>query len=297
MRERRLREHVAMTTPVRRLWQLIEPYHAITYFNPECDAAYEQIGLRGFWRGYFAGRAAPLGPVGPGLVTACFFGFEPGFVARAIPSIWSIVTPETAIQARMTGADHALHRLLGSEVSGPAVAEAADLARRAIDGAPTGGRPMFAANAELDWPADDAHLMLWHAATLVREHRGDGHVAALTAAGLHPCEAHLSQVAASGAGIETIQPYRGWGDDDWAMSVDRLRARGWLDGNGELTAEGRTGREAIEDTTDRLATEPLDRLGAERTARLIELLGPIENALARNDAIRYPNPIGVPRPD
>ena len=138
--------------------------------------------------------------------------------------------------------------------------------------------------------------MLWHAATLVREHRGDGHVAALTDAGLHPCEAHISQVAASGAGIETIQPYRGWGDDDWEMGTERLRARGWLDPDGQLTAGGRAGRNAIEAATDRLAAEPLDHLGADDTARLIELLGPIENELARNDAIRYPNPIGVTRP-
>ena len=285
-----------MTSPIRRLWQLIEPYHAVTYFNSESDDAYAAIGLRGFWRGYFAGRAAPLGPVGPGVVTACFFGFEPAFVARALPSIWSITTPETAIATRLIGADRALRRLLSGTISGPGVAEAADLARRAIEGARTEGRPLFAANADLDWPAGDPHVTLWHAATLIREHRGDGHVVALTAAGLDPCEAHISQVVASGAGLASIQPYRGWSDDDWAAGVERLHERGWLDSDGQLTAAGRAGREAIEDLTDRLAAEPLDRLGAERTARLFELLAPIENELARNDAIRYPNPIGVTRP-
>jgi hypothetical protein len=275
---------------------LIEPYHAVTYFNPESDDAYAEIGLRGFWRGYFAGRAAPLGPVGPGVVTASFFGFEPGFVARALPSIWSIVTPKAAIEARMRGADRALRRLLGTEISSPALAEAAALARRATDGARSHGRPLFAANAELDWPSDP-HLVLWHAATLIREHRGDGHVAALSVAGLHPCEAHVSQVAASGAGLETIQPYRGWADADWAMGVEQLRSRGWLDDDdGHLTPQGRAGRDEIEATTNRLAMGPLERLGTEGTAHLLALLAPIADRLVRTDAIRYPNPIGVPLP-
>src|SRR5205823_1452504 len=162
--------------------------------------------------------------------------------------------------------DRALRRLLGRRISSPELTEAGQLARRAIEGVSPQGRPLFAANAELDWP-DDPHLALWHGATLIREHRGDGHVDALTAAGMHPCESHVSQVAARGAGLASIQPYRGWGDDDWAMGVERLRARGWLSTDNTLTTEGRAGRDAIEATTDRLATEPLDRLGAEGTAR------------------------------
>lgn len=287
---------VSVTSPVRRLWQLAEPYHALTYFAPEAQQAYEDAGLRGFWRGYFAGRAAPLGAVGPGVVTACFYGFHPDFVSRALPSIWSMATPEAALAARLAGIDAALRRVFGTDLSGPAFAEAADLARQGLEESRTAGRPLFAANLELEWPPEP-HLALWQATTLVREHRGDGHVAALGVAGFDPCEAHVTQAAASGASPETIQPYRGWSDDDWAAATDRLRARGWLDRDGTLTGEGRSWRDRVEHDTDRLAAEPAERLGEERTARLLELLAPLTARLARTGEIPYPNPIGVPAPD
>ncbi|HEX4492743.1 MAG TPA: hypothetical protein VH914_16160 [Acidimicrobiia bacterium] len=284
-----------MASDARRLWQLIEPYHAITYFAPECADAFTQIGLRGFWRGYFAGRAAPFGAVGPGPITAAFFGFEPAFVERALPAIWQTVTPATAIGARRRGADRALGRLLPDALDSQDLAAAADLARRAITGVAAAGRSVFGANTQLDWP-DAPHLVLWHAATLIREHRGDGHVAALVAAGIDPCEAHMLQVTASGAGLETIAPYRGWSDDDWAAAAQRLRERGWLDATGALTDTGMRAHDDIEATTDALAREPLDRLGTRAAARLLELLLPIARELSRQDAIRWPNPIGVPRP-
>lgn len=280
-----------MTHPARRLWQLYEPYHAVTYFAPESQAAFEAVGLRGFWRGYFAGRAGPLGPVGADVVTAIFYGFDPAFVARALPAIWTLASREDALQARLAGADAALRRLLGDELDSPAIAEAVLLARRAIESCESAGRPLFAANAELDWPVAP-HLQLWHAATLLREHRGDGHVVALAAGGLDPCEAHVAQIAASGAPTDSIQPYRGWSEDDWGAAVDRLRARGWLDGD-RLTERGREGRDAVEDATDRLAQEPVDRLGTDGYARLFELLSPVVAALARTGTVPYPNPIGV----
>jgi hypothetical protein len=278
------------------LWQLAEPYHALTYFAPEAHQAFEDAGLRGFWRGYFAGRAAPLGPVGPGVVTACFYGFHPDFVARALPSIWSMASPETALAARLAGVDAAIRRVFGDASADPARAEAAQLARGALEGSAVAGRPVFAANLELDWPAEP-HLALWHACTLVREHRGDGHVAALSAAGIDPCEAHVSQIAASGAPPETIQPYRGWSDDDWAAAADRLRERGWLDRDGRLTEAGRSWHDQIEHDTDRLAAEPLQRLGEKRAARLLELLAPLTARLVQTGEIPYPNPIGVPPPE
>jgi hypothetical protein len=278
------------------LWQLAEPYHALTYFAPEAHQAFEDAGLRGFWRGYFAGRAAPLGPVGPGVVTACFYGFHPDFVARALPSIWSMASPETALAARLAGVDAAIRRVFGDASADPARAEAAQLARGALEGSAVAGRPVFAANLELDWPTKP-HLALWHACTLVREHRGDGHVAALSAAGIDPCEAHVSQIAASGAPPETIQPYRGWSDDDWAAAADRLRERGWLDRDGRLTEAGRSWRDQIEHDTDRLAAEPLQRLGEKRAARLLELLAPLTARLVQTGEIPYPNPIGVPPPE
>jgi hypothetical protein len=285
-----------MTATARRLWQLLEPYHALTYFAPEAHQAFEDIGLRGFWRGYFASRAAPLGPVGAAPVTAIFFGFHPAFVARALPSVWSMASPEAAIDARLAGADRAVRRILGDDLETARFAEVAELASRAVEGCSAAGRPLFAANVEVEWPRDP-HLALWHAATLLREHRGDGHVAALCSAGLDPCEAHVSQVAASGASPETIKPYRGWSDDDWTAATERLRNRGWLDGRGHLSAHGRAARQEVEDITDRLAADPIEHLGTELTELLLDLVAPITARIVEAGSIPYPNPIGVPAPE
>jgi hypothetical protein len=279
----------------RRIWTFAEPIHAVTYYAAESRQAYEEIGLRGFWRGYFAGRAAPLGPVGPGVVTACFYGFHPSFVARAVPEVWSLADPAVALDARLTGVDRGLRRLIGPDLDPPAMTAAANLIRDAVEACSVSGRPLFAANRELAWP-HEAHLALWHATTLLREHRGDGHVVALSSVGLDGCEAHVTQVIANGAPAESIQPYRGWSDDDWAAAVDRLRDRGWLDGEGRLTSPGRARREQVEDLTDKLAAEPIEHLGMERTARLVELLAPFTSSLV-DRMIPYPNAIGVPRPD
>jgi hypothetical protein len=210
--------------------------------------------------------------------------------------VWSRASPGAALGARLEGVDQVVRRIFGDNLGALAFAEAAALVAHAMEQCSSAGRPMFAANAELEWPLDP-HLRLWHAATLLREHRGDGHVVALTAAGIDPCEAHVTQVAASGASPETIQPHRGWSDDDWVAATERLRSRGWLDGDGQLSAEGRAGRRQIEDTTDRLATEPVDRLGPERTELLFELLAPVASRLVEAGAIPYPNPVGVPAPE
>ncbi|KAA0234592.1 MAG: hypothetical protein JJLCMIEE_03061 [Acidimicrobiales bacterium] len=283
-----------MISRARLVWSLVEPYHALTYFAPEAHQAFEAIGLRGFWRGYFAGRAAPLGEVGPGVVTACFFGFHPDFVARALPAIWSTATPDEALRARLTGVDLALRRLFAEDLDGTAFAGAAALGRQAITNSSPGGRPIYAANARLPWP-EEPHLALWHFATLLREHRGDGHVAALTVAGVGPCEAHVCRIAHSGLAPETIKPYRGWNDQDWIAATDRLRERGWLEGGG-LSAQGREIWLGIEGETDRLAEEPLARLGPDGLAELMRLLGPATSRLVEAGAVPYPNPMGVPPP-
>lgn len=279
----------------RALWALFEPYHALTYFAPEARQAFEDLGLRGFWRGYFAGRAAPLGPVGAGVVTACFYGFHPAFVARALPAIWSTAGPDAGIAARLTGIDRAVHRLYPDALGSPVFAETAQLLRHSLEACPGAGRPLFSANRDLEWP-DEPHLALWHATTLAREHRGDGHVAALTANGVGPCEAHVLRLAADGSPLETIQPYRGWSADDWATSVGQLRDREWLDTKGNLTVAGRAVREEVEAATDRLASEPLGHLSDADRERLVAGLRVVTGRLVDAGEIPYPNPIGVPQP-
>jgi hypothetical protein len=282
-----------MTTPTARyLWQLLEPYHALTYFAPESHRAYEEVGLRGFWRGYFAGRAAPLGPVGAGVVTACFYGFHPDFVARAVPAVWSMISPSAAVECRLAGAQTAIGRILAGDDPAP-LAAAAEVLRPAVERCTAAGRVLFAANRELAWP-DRHELALWHAATIVREHRGDGHVAALVAAGIGPCEAHVLRLAADGSPPESIRPYRGWDDDDWAAANERLRVRGWLDEQGHATGRGRDAHAEVEARTDEVAGELARHVRDEDLSQLAAVLAPLVRRIATTGSVPYPNPIGVP---
>jgi hypothetical protein len=175
------------------------------------------------------------------------------------------------------------------------LSEAAALARAAAMEADVPGRPLYAANAELAWP-DEPHMVLWQATTCLREHRGDGHVAALMAAGVDGCQAHLTLAGTGRVSRDVLQPNRGWTDDDWKTAADQLIARGWLDWQHQLTDEGRGARAAIEDCTDRLAETPWSRLGERRAERLAELLRPIARGVVSAGGVPVPNPIGVPEP-
>lgn len=276
-----------MDSVPRTMWTLFEPIHAVTYFAPQARAAFEAANLRGFWRGYFAGRAAPLGAVGAAPVRALFFGFAPGMVARALPDVWSRATPERSLHARLDGARAALGAILGDADA----AAAAALLREAATGVPTGGRALGAANAALPWPDDDLGV-LWQAATVLREHRGDGHVAALLVAGFDGAETPAWRAAVD-SGRDYLQPARGWTDEEWTAAVDRLRGRGLLGDDGSATPEAVALRDSIEATTDRLAAEPWTRLGPERTEELRAALYPL--AKAARASLPPDNPIGLPQ--
>ncbi|MER6139720.1 hypothetical protein ABT174_06650 [Streptomyces sparsogenes] len=274
----------------RAMWPLFEPIHAVTYFAPEALAAYEDAGLRGFWRGYFAGRAAPLGPVGPEPVVAAFFGFAPAMVARALPAVWALAAPERALELRRAGATAALSRLLaGYEHEVERAAEALAPLAAGLDHA---GRVLAAANSSAAFPTHPAGR-LWHAATLLREHRGDGHVAALVAAGLDGCET-LALRAAVDLPRAELQPYRGWTDEEWEAAERRLLERDLVAPDGSATDAGRDLLRTVEAATDRAAERPWRTLGPEEVARLAGLLRPL--AAACNTALRFPNPMGLPKP-
>jgi hypothetical protein len=284
-----------VTDAARRLWTRAEVLHALTYFAPEAHAAFEAAGLRGFWRGYFAGRAASLGPVPAPVVTATFFGFRPEFVERAIPSIWSLLSPADAVAARVAGVDAALSRIgIGTDAVMPGANTTVAAVRRAVEAAPTAGRPLYAANVALEWPGDE-RLALWHGATLLREHRGDGHVAALVAADLDPCGAHVLRIAADDVPLDSIQPYRGWTDDDWADAASRLAGRGLLDDDGRTTAAGARLRAEIEAITERAADDLVRRI--DDVESVIATFDGLAARVTAAGEIPYPNPIGVPAPD
>jgi hypothetical protein len=285
-----------MTSPAtaRRLWALGEPFHALTYFADECRSAAEAAGLTGFWSTYFATRAAPLGPVGPEVVTATFYNFAPAFVARRVPAVWQAVPPGRALAARLAGVDAAVRRVLGEEWPA-AVTEAAGLAGVAAAAVDLPGRPLAAANAGLPVP-DEPHLALWQSLTTLREHRGDGHNAALLQREIGGVGAHVLATAAGRTEKEWLMRARGWDADPWDAAADDLAARGWLAG-AELTAEGAAIVAAVEADTDRLALGPWRELGDPGCDRLAELLVPLRRAVLAAGLWPERNPIGVADPN
>ncbi len=252
----------------------------MAYFAPEMEQHLTAAGLRPGRMSYFAGRSAPMGEVGPGVVTAAFYNFNPAMVARSIPAAWSLADPATLIAARFASVDAALRRMLGdAAVDSPEVAEAAGLARRAAEACRPQGRPLAAAHLDLQWPTAP-HLVLWHAVTILREHRGDGHVALLLAAGFDGLDALVSHTA-SGRGFvpEFAMKSRGWSPEQWDAAALGLQERGILDADGTLTDEGTVVRKQLEDDTDRLGDGPWAHLGPEGAARLGELGGAVVRSL------------------
>jgi hypothetical protein len=282
--------------PSRIAWKMLEPYHAMIYFVPEAREAFTAAGLKGYWMGYFASRAAPLGAASPELITATFYNFHPRMVRKAIPDAWRFSNPEKIIATRLGAADSALRRLLGEELIASAeIAEAAKLAQQALEGCNLAGRALFAGYCGLEWP-NDPHLILWHAATLLREYRGDGHVAALMTSGVDGCEAHLTLIGDGVASRETLQPSRGWNDEEWEAAHARLMDRGLLDETGKLTPAGKQVRQQVEDLTDRLAFAPWQHLGETGYNRLLQLMYPISGRIIEQKGIPVPNPMGVEWP-
>jgi hypothetical protein len=283
----------------RRMWKALEPFHSITYFSPETRKATDALGLKGGWMSYFGCRAAPLGAVGPELVAAVFYNFHPAMVARSVPDAWSYATPTQLLDARLTAVDHAVRRLFAADTppyqtvwSSGVLDRAAELARRAAELAPVAGRPIAAANAALDWPTEP-HLVLWQATTILRESRGDGHVAALVAAGLSPCQALVTISAAGGPAKEVFQLNRRWSDDEWAAAADDLRDRGLLDASGALTSAGQALRQQVEDTTDTLADQGWRALGDSSTAELHDAVRPLSAVLMAAGLIPADNPMAM----
>ena len=278
---------------VEEIWRRLEACHAIVYFAPEVKPVYTAAGLKGYWMGYFASRSAALGAAQADVVTAVFYTFAPARVGRAIPDAWAFCPPEAVLAARLEVADQALRRLLGDLVTAPSTAEAAALARHAVDPCPRAGRPLFAAHAALPVPAEP-HLALWWAATALREFRGDGHMTALLAAGVDGCEANVI-AAAMGAAPPEQREYRGWTEAEWAAAAGRLRDRGWLAADGTLTAAGRRARDDIEAMTDRLADPMPVALGPADRGRLVECLDPIVRRIMAAEAIPFLNAMALPR--
>jgi hypothetical protein len=273
---------------VARAHRAVEPLHSHLYFAPEHDEHLSAVGLRPGRMAYFAGRAAPMGPVGAGVVTATFYNFSPSLVAHMIPRAWTLASPEQVLAARFDAARASLTRLLGQEAAGsPEVAELAGLLREACSVLTPGGRPLYAGHADLPWP-EEPLLQVWHGASLLREHRGDGHVAALLAAGLGGLEALVTHTVTGRGFTEAgAQATRGWSDEEWTAVAGRLAERGLIDDAG-LTDEGKALRAGIESATDAMSAAPWQHLGPERTGRVMELAKGLARTMVAGGAFDSP---------
>jgi hypothetical protein len=286
-----------MTSPLaRRAHNATNALHSLIYFAPETEERLVAAGLEAGRMCYFAGRSAPMGAVSGGVVAATFYNFHPALVARCIPRAWQLASPAAIVSARFAAADAALTRLLGPEViaSGD-MTTIAGLVREAAGACSAEGRPLYAGHADLDWPSAP-HLVMWHGLSLLREHRGDGHVAALVAAGLSGIDALVTHVA-TGEGFVPgfARASRGWSRPEWDDAVESLVARGLLKGGGApapegsdalaaegsdvfapeglgaLTPAGYALRAHVEQETDQMASPPWQHLGDERTEEVIRI--------------------------
>jgi hypothetical protein len=266
----------AMAPTARRLFELLEPICLVTYFADESNEQLAALGHRTYWDGYFASRAAPLGRVPAQVVHAAFYSFADGEVARHIPSAWETIPPEASLAARERGSAASLRRILGDELADSAgLARAADLTTKAALGAPTEGRMMYAGMRTLPMPSEPV-ARLWHSATMLREHRADGHIAALVGARIGGTEAHLLWALAHG-----IHPAESFGrvqhlpKQRLARVMDGLRERGLVDVDGRITDTGRETMQRIEALTDELAAPPYEALSPAELDELIAELEPI----------------------
>ena len=255
----------------RKLWGRLEAIHVLAYFAPPVLEAQSGLGLGDRMVGYVAGRSAAMGPVGPELVTAAFYGFSPAMIARALPAAWASATPEQVLEAEQRALTDLLHELIGDADE---LLRAAELAREAALLQPVLGRPLAAAWSSVAW-GEQPELVLWQAATRIRESRGDGHVALLVDAQLDGVEAHLTTRGDTPKLRAILGATRGISDAEWDAAAGRLRARGLLDADGALTAEGVALREHLERRTDELAAPAWAAFGAERSESLLAALDPL----------------------
>ncbi len=268
----------------RKTWRTLEPLHGMVYFAPEAADAYARLGIEG-QTGYFASRSAPMGAVGAGTVVAAFFNFKPSLVHESMDGVWDRTTPSAVLEARAEVAGTALRRMLGAAADGEDVRAAADLTRRAALRAceRTEGRPLFGGHADLAWP--DAPLeTLWHAQTLLREYRGDGHIALLVQHGISGIEALVLHEATAELPTALLKRTRGWTDEEWADAARRLSERGWLRPTATaehlaLSEEGAEVRASIEEATDRLAVHAYEAIGEEGCGTLRGLVRPLSRTV------------------
>lgn len=260
-------------TPARRLRDALEPIATQGWWSRAAGGRLDALGVD-FFPGYVWGRAAALGEPAAAVVAATFGVFEPTVIGAVHEAGVAAVPRVGILAARADGAAESI----AAVASAQECAAIADPLLGVLDGVDGLGRPLFSALRALERP-ESAAGRLWRAAELVREHRGDGHLAVLVAAGLGAAEANVLTELWLGFGLGEYSGTRGFGPDALAGAVAELERRGWMSGDG-LTDAGREARAAIEASTDAAEDRLIDAIGpslddliasaAAISARLIE---------------------------
>jgi hypothetical protein len=241
--------------PARRLRDAIEPVamHAVWCARTNQRLA-DDFGLD-FLGGYVWGRASALGEAAAGVVVAAFAVFEPSFLAAVYTDARSRARFDDLVRARDAATAESLRELLGDAE----VAAVTSALRRGIEAADPAGKPLFAGLAGRPWP-DDPYAQLWRACDILREHRGDSHVATCVAAGLDAVEMNVFTEVWLGMPMFSYSATRAWSPEALTAAADRLRARGLLDGD-DLTAAGHQARAEIEERTDAAQQRVVEAIG------------------------------------
>jgi hypothetical protein len=255
---------------------IINLVHRFVYFVPEAAEEYGALGVTGAG-GYFGSRSAPMGAVPDEVIIATFYNFSPLAVTSAMPGVWEAASPESLQAARFRAADRGLRRI-GAELSTEQIAEARGLIDPVVAGLVVAGRPLAAANASVALP-DDPLVALWQQITVVREWRGDVHIAVLVTNEIGPCECLVMQVGTGRFPLRLAQLTRRWDETQWAAAVGSLAERGWAEADGTITPAGKEERDRLEAETDRLCAPIWEPIGEAGAARLGELILPIHTAV------------------
>ena len=260
---------------VREISVAINTAHRFVYFVPEAAEEYAKLGITERAPAYFAARSAPLGPVPWQITLATFYNFSPRAV-QAMVGVWDAAAPEAWQAARFTVVARSMERV-GVALTADEIAEARSLIDPVVAAADLAGKPLAAANAALDLPSD-ALTALWQQITVLREWRGDAHIAVLTANQLGPCDCTVIQTGTGRFPLALARGTRMWDDAEWADASARLAARGWTAADGTVTDAGTAAREQVEVDTDELCAPLWEPIGADGARRLAALLAPINDA-------------------
>jgi hypothetical protein len=266
---------------------VLEPVCCTGWLSEEGQANLATLGITERFAGYCATRGAPMGMVVPEVVAAAFYNFNPEVVVRNTALAWAASTPEKVIGGELAAADASLQAVVQAMPAAD-IKELSDLLRVAADRAATRveGCPIASGVAAMDFPTEP-HLVVWHAHHLLREHRGDAHVANLLVAGLSGIEALVIDCARSGFPPAHMRAGRFWSEEAWESAAEGLRSRGWLTAEDQFTDDGRERRARIEQQTDEFAGVAFRGLGDDRTARIVEL-GTVFGELASPLALTKP---------